>query len=224
MTERGGDPTHAPTARRLRRARERGEIPSSAIFLAAASLLSLPVLTLLYVPLLRGLIREFMPWLHPVGRLDLYRIPWTAALKMVVLAALVPWLFSLAAALILNPRLTVRGRMLRIPFSLPRPVRSFGRVLAGALFMAVGGLCLYYQVLSVLGHPPSSWSAAGRYVTSTVRCIWAVSLVLGAGALILAWHRFRRSLMMTSREVHDEARMEEGSPEMKSARRRRARE
>ena len=224
MPERSGEPSHKPTPGRLRQARQRGEIPRSPIFLAAASLLSLPLFLFLHRKVASDIISNFAPWVH-TGRLpEISAISWSTVWGMVLSWALVPWLFSLAAGILLNPRLTRRGRSFHVPFSLPRPSMQLGRVGAGLLFGAAAGLCLYLTVSSIMSRPPSAWDTVASYVGHVLWCVWSYALMLGVAAYGLAWHRYRRSLKMTLSEVRDETRREEGSPEMKSARRKRARE
>jgi type III secretion protein U len=237
-----GSRTEEPTPRRLREARQRGEVARSAELCAAAALAGgLAALAVLGPDLVRDLARELR------GRLEV------AASGTVGPAAVV----AAAVALLLRLALPVAGAACaaaaaagawQAGFALapaalrPRPERldpaaglrrlwapaSAARAVLGlAKAAALAGVCAAWWrgAAASVGELPRASGAAALAAAGPLLAPLAVRLALtaaalGAADLLVERARWRRALRMTRDEVRRERREDEGDPAPRAERRR----
>ena len=236
----GGDRTEAPTARRLQRAREEGNVPishevSSLAALAAGVAAAWGMSGSAAMPLidrLRGAI-EFS------GRIDLSAGGVPKLLReigMPLAMVLLPILGTVAAAMVastlLQSGLALNAKALKFDLSRVSPARGLGRLLgptnlveAAKSLVKVGvfALVIWHVVVGVLG----PLAEAGSWPTSLVRrrleqLLISTSLSLLAlqvviAAIDVAWVRFHRTqqLRMSRQDLKDEMKENDGNPQVK---------
>jgi flagellar biosynthesis protein FlhB len=229
------DKTEQPTPRRLRKAREQGDSPISAVLVQACSFIvvlaltpaALGVLTAQAVDLLRTALEQ-----HTAAS--------PRMLVQVVCRPLVPLLGAGAATCALVGLVQTGGVIStkRLAPDLTRldPVAGLKNVLSSQRALAL--------VRALLGAAVVGWLAVdllidqSRTLASTVgdparalpvaaalsqRLVWlaaGVGLALGAVDLLFVRRAWIRRLMMSHQEVRQELRESEGDPQLKAARRR----
>lgn len=232
--------TYEPTPRRLRLARERGEVARSPLLSAAV------VLTAVCAVLAATGGAFVDAWLEAV------RATWTDpapadaperfALLGVRALALPLGVAVLAAAVtgLAQVGPLWAGRALRFDPARLDPVQGLRRlfdgatlaarltpILVGLALLGLGGWVMRDALLGALGRTDLSPREVLEGVGATAGALaWrGCALMLLAGAAALAFHRWRhrRSLRMSRRELREEARQTQGDPEAKRRRARRRR-
>jgi len=233
-----GDRTEEPTPRRLRQARERGQVPRSRLLSGS---LVLAAGSAGVAAGLGGLTGELRGW---TAALLLQRAPWPSALHQALLllaracapalggALLAAAVAGLAAsgwapsAAVLVPRLAridPLAGLKRIASS--RMLGELGRsLLVAALLLAVLAAGLWPLLPSALRLPALSAPGAGLVLLRPEAArLWVRALLLAVGLgvldLLLARRRHRRSLRMSRDEVRREHREQEGDPRHRAHRR-----
>jgi flagellar biosynthesis protein FlhB len=241
------DRTEEPTPRRLREARQRGEVARSRDLTAVVSLgFVLAAIAAAVVPALGALLAATAATLGSAGHADEAGIAaevtawgWTAAgLAVPVLAA--------AAAAALAAGWVQTGGLFTLEPLRPRlerldPVRGARRLFGLRGWVEAGRSVVKFVVLAaaavLAAHHglPGLLRSARADAASVAAALGDILLraALGAGAALLlvavvdvAWqrHRHRRDLRMTRAEVKREQRDEEGDPQLRARRRQMHRE
>ncbi len=231
--------TERPTPRRLRKAREQGDTPHSALAAYAAGCLALPAVAVAGKAFASAWIASFTTTLHALdgGR------PATAAalqtahlLPSAAVAAGTAWLVACAGAVAAAAScggLTFAPAALRCRFD--KLTSSLGlRALAprGNLAQTSVALCAVIAVTAaalrpcaaiVLDPHPLTWQAWCSIALAVLTSAWwRITLALCTVAMadvVFARRRHANALRMTAREVRDERAEHEGKPEHKSRRR-----
>lgn len=245
MSEAGGDKTEAPTPKRRQEAARKGERPRAGEVTPALVLVAGATWVLVFGAAAARSALGLM-------RAGLMPPPGTAfepgrALAALALPALGP--FAALATLTIAAALGggfASGARLRPAALLPDPKRldpvaglgrmfgmkalsELGKALAKvAVVGAVAGYALSRFVHDLAPLARAEPGASSAMLADRLGTL-ALHLALGLGLIALvdtplAWFRFGGRLRMTKQEVRDEARADEGSPELKSAMRRRMRE
>jgi flagellar biosynthetic protein FlhB len=235
------DRTEAPTEKRLRQAREKGNVPRSRE-LANVAVLGCAVLALKASAghigaasrdWMRAALHYDRALLDAPDRL----LPHAAGLLGSLVAPMLPMLFAALIACAISPAimgsLRFAGQSLQPDFSRLNPMsglaRMWGReslaevlrsLLRVALIGGIGGWMVYRAFKALLGMPQASLeqSVAGG-VQMAMTTLLAMVGALGALALIdVPWQHFqyRARLKMTKQEIRDEHKEAEGNPEMKA--------
>ena len=226
---------HPPSARKLREARRRGEVPRSELAAGALVLLAVTAAATLGAPAALGIWQRLF---QDVLTLSPREALLASALAAASLAA--PVLATAAVAGALATFLQVGPLFSTEPmrFDLGRLGRSFGRVLSPraigerlaslplvALLLALGLWGIGVALHGLAGRPEldaARATSAGAAVLGAV--LWcAAGLFVAAGAVAVVYRRWRwwRDQHMTRREMREEQRRTEGDP---TAKRRRARQ
>ncbi|HRO15271.1 MAG TPA: flagellar type III secretion system protein FlhB [Paracoccus sp. (in: a-proteobacteria)] len=243
MSEDKEDRQHEPSEQKLKRAREKGDIPRSADANTALAWLGLfGGLTLGAGALVPG-------WVAMAERL-LGAEPWPAqgadlALALAGRAALgVLGLAAVPAALVLAGLVVQRGlvftpsklapdlkridpfRNLAQKFG-PKGLAAFALSVAKVCAVAVGGWLIYARLAAWImrSSEMGEWSwIAGLPVLlrHALGLALAVAVVFAALDILWKWFDFRRRNRMTRQEVQDEYKDSEGDPHLRAARRQRA--
>jgi flagellar biosynthesis protein FlhB len=252
MAENQHDRTEQPTLKRRREARKRGQVARSRDLSLAVSLLGLTAAVGVFGPgmlgRLRSMVSDGLLALADVARRDVQAgdivslmvtngLTFTgivgplmgAAVLVAVVAGVGQSGFHLSTEALelnwgrLNP---ARGlKRLSVGQAGPETLRA---CLAAVVLTTIAwsiGRALMADAVRFPGMAPST--SAGRGWSDMVAVLWRGGFALLAlGAADYAFHRWRltQSLRMTKREVRDEARLNEGNPEIKARVRRTARE
>lgn len=250
--EQSGEKTEKPSAKRLRDARQKGNVPRSADLVAAGSLLTVTVvlartggasLLRLEQRVADGL-RELGSSAHltvtPDGLLALVRD------DSLLVGAVVAPMMAAAAFAGLAGNLVQSGWVFapeRLSFDLTRlsPATGFSRfaptqagivVLKAILAVSIVSSLLWSLGGSALADAPRlAWMTPGAAAVEGWRWIWRLLLQGGIALALLAgadmgwqWWRYYQSLKMTKQELRDEAKSSDGNPEIKARVRRIQRE
>jgi flagellar biosynthetic protein FlhB len=252
MAGGSGDRTEKPTARRLKQAREKGQIARSrdlagALSLAGATLVlawfGARMATTIAARLTDGLSKlgeTPRASIHPDAVVSLF---WADAGVLAavagppaLLAAIVSvvansgqagWAFSPKAVHLNWDRLNPAAGLKRL---LPQQAGiELGKALIG--LAVIGGVCYlvirpaYDQAVGLIGMPPAEAARMGWQLA--IGLLWRTSLALvvvaGVDYAAQRW-RWLTGVKMTRQEVRDDARMSDGSPETKARVRRVQRE
>jgi flagellar biosynthetic protein FlhB len=238
------DRTEKPTAKRIRDAREKGQVLRSRDVHDVAQLGGvLLALTWFGRPLVEGLGRTVSAGLVEVGA-SAHRTISEAELSALtmqtgkVLAILVG---PIALAAILGGLLATSaqggwnfsGQPLTLNFGRLSPANGLKKlapsksgfdllrtlvVLAGLVWIAKGSLEAMVQDSLTIGRVTTAQAAMLTWsVAETyLHRVWVVMALLAGGDYAMQRYRYMQSLRMTKQEVKDEHRMAEGSPEIKS--------
>ncbi|MDH5834935.1 flagellar biosynthesis protein FlhB [Luteimonas kalidii] len=235
------DRTEQPTEKRLRDAREKGQVPRSRE-LANVAVLGCAVLALKATSGSVG--AHSRDWMRDALSFDRALLdapdrllPHAAALVGKLALPLLPLLFAALAACLLAPMamggIRFASKSLQPDFARLNPIKGFARVygaeslaellrslLRVALIGGVGGWMVWRAFSSLLAMPQASLEAAvagGVDLASS-----ALLAMIGALGLLAAidvpWqhHQHRSKLKMTKQELRDEAKEAEGNPELKA--------
>jgi len=241
------DKTEQPTARHKKEVREGGSVARSAELGAWACLLLVGSM----LPMLGGrAAAQVVTFLHEVlhamsaptgaGAVGVLGDGLTtaalAALPVVLLCTVVGLLFNFGqVGLRFTPKaLAPKGSRVSPKAGLKRIASSEGawnlaKTLAKLVILALVGLMVLRQLMGgVLGGTtlplPATLAAVGGTVTSLFRQVGAVALVIAAGDYAFQRRKYQQNLRMSKQEIRDEMRKEDGSPEMRRAVRRKARD
>jgi flagellar biosynthetic protein FlhB len=252
MAGGSGDRTEKPTARRLKDAREKGQVARSRDLAAALSLAGATLVlgwfgtrmaTSIAARLSDGLSKladVSQTSVHPEQLASLF---WSdagllaaiagppailaAVVSVVSSTAQVGWAYSPKAIQLNWERLNPSAGFKRL---LPSQAGiELGKALIG--LVAIGGVCYlvvrpaFDSAMGLVGMPPAA--AAGTGWQLAIALLWRASLALAIVAgLDYAAQRWRwfTSVKMTRQEVRDDTRMSDGSPETKARVRRAQRE
>ncbi|SEK49765.1 flagellar biosynthetic protein FlhB [Pseudoxanthomonas sp. GM95] len=235
------DRTEAPTEKRLREAREKGNVPRSRE-LANVAVLGCAVLALkVSAGHIGAVSRDWMQGALHYDRALLDApdrlLPHAAGLLGSLVVPMLPMIFAALAACLISPAimgsLRFAGQSLQPDFSRLNPMSGIARMwgkeslaevlrslLRVALIGGVGTWMVYRAFKALLGMPQASLeqSVAGG-VQMAMTTLLAMVGALGALALIdVPWQHFqyRSKLKMTKQEIRDEHKEAEGNPEMKA--------
>jgi flagellar biosynthetic protein FlhB len=235
------DRTEQPTEKRLRDAREKGQVPRSRE-LANVAVLGCAVLALKATSGSVG--AHSRDWMRDALRFDRALLdapdrllPHAAALVGKLALPLLPLLFAALAACLLAPMamggIRFASKSLQPDFGRLNPVKGFARVygaeslaelvrslLRVALIGGVGGWMVWRAFSSLLSMPQASLEAAvAGGVDLASSALLAMVGALAVLALIdVPWqhHQHKSKLKMTKQELRDEAKEAEGNPELKA--------
>lgn len=237
------DRQHEPTEQKLRKAREKGDIPRSPEVTAALSwlgfLLAFMAGSALIVPAWLGMAQRLMGG----ERLPEGGAPLVRSLGLLSSGAVVG--VALAVALVVMVGLVAQRGLVFTPSKLApdikriNPVKNFGQkfgksgLVAFAISVAklagvgAGGVVLFTNLGRTIAQSASMGAAA--WITAIPQLIRQVLVLALAVAVIFAavdlfWkhYDFRRRNRMTRKELQDEHKDSEGDPYMKAARRQKA--
>ena len=249
MANNAGERTEKPTPRRIKDAREKGQVARSRDLSSAVSLVGVAIaLAWGGMRMITGVTARLETGLSTFGdraraTIDgngLVNILWSDATLLVSIVgpiALVAAVFSIAAsvaqvgwayspkAVHMNwARLNPASGFAR--FSPTQAAPELGKALIG--LAAIGGVAYFVirqfteRAVSVMSLSPSAAGREGWDVTWTL--LWRTSLalvVVAAADYGLQYWRWYSQLKMTRKEVSDEARQNDGNPQMKGPPRRR---
>ncbi|GAB3308411.1 flagellar biosynthesis protein FlhB [Luteimonas notoginsengisoli] len=235
------DRTEQPTEKRLREARERGDVPRSRE-LANVAVLGCAVLALkVSSGHLGGSARDWMRGALSIDRSILESpdrlLPHAAHLLAGLAMPMLPLVLAALAACALAPMamggLRFAGKSLQPDFTRLSPMKGLARLygreslaellrslLRVLLIGGVGAWVVYHAFSTLLAMPQASLEAAvAEGVDLALGALMAMVGSLGALALIdVPWQHFqhRSKLKMTKQELRDEAKEAEGNPEVKA--------
>lgn len=239
--EQKQDRTEQPSEKRLREARERGQVPRSRE-LANVAVLGCAVLALKATgghagaaarDWMRGALSIDRALLDAPDRL----LPHAAQLFGGLLAPMLPLVLAALAACVISPMamggLRFAGKSLQPDFARLNPMQGLARLygreslaellrslLRVLLIGGVGAVVVQRAFSTLLTMPQASLEAAvAAGVDLALTALLAMVASLGALAAIdVPWQHFqhRSKLKMTKQEVRDEAKEAEGNPEIKA--------
>jgi flagellar biosynthetic protein FlhB len=241
------DKTEQPTARHKKEVRQGGSVARSAELGAWACLLLVGSL----LPMLGGRASaQVVTFLHEV--LDAMSRPSAvgavavlgdglataalAALPVLLLCTVVGLLFNFGqVGLRFTPKaLAPKGSRISPQAGLKRIASTqglwnLGKTVAKLVALALVGFVILRQLMAgVLGGStlplPTTMAAAGGTVTTLFRQVGGVALLIAAGDYAFQRRQYQQNLRMSKQEIRDEMRKEDGSPEMRRAVRRKARD
>ena len=243
------DRTEAPSEKRLREARERGDVPRSRE-LANVAVLGCAVIALKATAsnlgdASRGWMRDALSFDRALLDAPDRLIPHAASLMGGLVRPMLPLVFAALTACVLAPMvmggLRFAGKSLTPDFNRLNPGRGLARMygkeslaellrslLRVLLIGGIGAWVVHRAFTSLLAMPGASLEAAvAQGVDLTLWALLAMVGALGALAAIdVPWQHFqyRSKLKMTKQELRDEAKEQEGNPEVKARVRQVARE
>jgi len=232
--------TEKPTKRRLDKAREEGDFPSSRDFTSSMQFLGFVTLVTLFGGAVLRSIEELMRKLFTLAFTFNFTVTGiTTIARQVVAPQLVPLLIGggiltaiTVCAQLATTRLGISMKKLTPDFQRLNPVKRLASLPSQNLFMAAQavallvlvGMVVYYEVAenleSFLELPwlaPRSSAARVGGVLDTL--LWrAAMLFLLAGVTDLIWQRRRytKQLNMTKQEIRQESKEQESSPHVKA--------
>lgn len=243
------DKTEQPTARRLEKARERGDVPRSQDVGGALIVLAIAVMTYMTGGQLVAELRVLMTTgLSFQGRGPAYEADLTAQLSSLVLDGFwaIRWVVGLAvlmafASALLNGGISFSWEAAAPKLDKLNPLNGLKRMFGTSGWVALGKNLLKFfaigtvlvlalwtqrgQFLSVAGLPLEPMLVEGAGLALGILLV--VSLFIALMALLdvpLSRWTYTRRLRMTKQEVKDEMRDSDGRPEVKQRLRRRQRE
>ncbi|WP_134724875.1 flagellar type III secretion system protein FlhB [Paracoccus luteus] len=243
MSEDRDDRQHEASEQKLRRAREKGDIPRSAEVNTALSWLGVTLGLMLGVPLL-------LPGWAAMGARLLGAEPWpadagAAALALSGLAARAVLALAAVPAVLVLVGLVMQRGLVFTPSKLApdlkriNPITNFGQKFGGKALLtflmsvakvtavSVGGWLLFGRlwgrIMQSTDGDPRAWIAAVPVLLRQALFLaLAVAAVFAAVDVFWKWLDFRRRNRMTRKEVEDEYKESEGDPHLRAARRQRA--
>jgi flagellar biosynthetic protein FlhB len=242
--EQAGEKTEKPSAKRLKDAREKGNVPRSADLVAAGSLLAVTAVLARSGPgsmsRLQGYLAEGLRGLG--DRAHQTVTPESLAViaqhDALVLGAIVAPVMAAAAVMGLAGNLVQSGwvfapEKLTIDLTRLSPaegLRRFAPTQAGiTVVKSVIAVSIVGALLWSLGHgaldeaPRIAWMSPGAAAIEAWQWTWRLLMRGGLALLLLAgadmgwqWWRYYQSLKMTKQELRDEAKASDGNPEIKA--------
>ena len=234
-----GQKTEQPTQRRLEKSRKEGNFPTSREFISAIQFLGFVALLVSFAgEILFRLLRLTRSLFSLAFKIQLNASVVPVLLKQIVLPELLPLIAGGGMLVLLT--LFVQLASTRFGFSLAKLAPDFKRLnfltkaqnlpaqnlpafLQALVFLPVIGLVVYYEVAEnldiFLTLPWMSPQAGLSHIAKTVETLlWrAGGVFMLAGAVDLAWQRRRYTsqLKMSKQEVREEAKEQQGNPQIK---------
>lgn len=232
--------TEKPTKRRLDKAREEGDFPSSREFVTSVQFLGFVTLASLFagtfLRAIEGLMRKLLALAFS---LNFTVTSITAIARQLVAPELYPLIIGgailtamTAGAQLATTRLGISTKKLTPDFARLNPAKRLASLPSQNLFMAAQavvllalvGLVVYYEVSENLdSFLELPWlaprSSAARIGEALETLLWrAAALFLLAGVADLVWQRRRytKQLSMTKQEIREESKEQESSPHVKA--------
>jgi flagellar biosynthesis protein FlhB len=236
--------TEKPTKRRVDKAREEGNFPSSREFTSSVQFLGFVTLATLFGGALLRSIEELMRKLLTLAfSFNLTVTGITTIARQVIAPELVPLVIGggiltaiTICAQLATTRLGISAKKLTPDFGRLNPAKRLASLPSQNLFMAaqaaallvLGGMVVYYEAAENLdSFLELPWlaprSSAGRVGGVLDTLLWrAAALFLLAGVTDLFWQRRRytKQLNMTKHEVRQERKEQESNPHVKARMRR----
>ncbi len=235
------DKTEQPTEKRLREAREKGQVPRSRELANVAVLGCAALATMLIAPKLgaaaQGWLRNALT-LDPamLGHTDRL-LPYIAKLSIGLMLPVLPLLLAALAACLIGPAVLggvqFSNKALQPDFKRLNPAKGLARMYGAEslaellrsllrvfLVLGAGGWVVYSAFQSLLAMP--GMSLEGAIASGLDTALWALLAMAGSLALIAAvdvpWQHYQHlsKLKMTKQEVRDEFKETEGNPEIKA--------
>lgn len=250
--EQAGERTEKPSAKKLRDARQKGNVPRSADLVAAGSLLAVAVvLARTGGASVVRLQQRVADGLRELGTTADLTVSPDTLLTIVrddalLLGTVVAPVMATAALAGLAGNLVQSGWVFapeRISFDLTRlslangfsrfaPAQAGITVLKALLAVSVVSSVMWSLGNGALAQAPQlAWMSPGAAAVEGWRIIWRLLLQGGLALVLLAgadmgwqWWRYYQSLKMTKQELRDEAKSSDGNPEIKARVRRIQRE
>lgn len=239
MSEEQADKQFEPTEQRLRKAREKGDIPRStelnAALMYGGTIISLAAATGVLLP--RWLAEARKVAGENITMLNAKNLAQMSSLIVLVLVAIPAVLILLG--LIVQRGLTFSPQKLGFDISRINPIKNagqkfgktglvtFGISTAKAAVVAVAGWMLFNQLIDLLIQQSRvdgwGWTAGLEIVLRQAILVGLVASILFT-AFDLAWkhYDYRERNRMSRKELQDEIKDSEGDPHVKSARRQKA--
>lgn len=242
--QQSGEKTEKPSAKRLREAREKGNVPRSADLVAALSLLAVTtVLARTGAASVTRLQQHLAEALRRLGeRAHQVMTPELVALDVaqsgVLLALLVLPVMAVAAFTGVAGNLVQSGWVfapdrLAPDWSRLSPAKGFARfapsqgginVLKASIAVSIVSTLMYSLATQALAETPRlAWMSPSMAAAEGGRWIWRLLIQGGMALLALAaadvgwqWWRHYQSLKMTKQDLRDEAKSSDGNPEVKA--------
>jgi len=238
------DKTEKPTHKKLKESREKGQVAKSRELVAACSLLAVTgALAWIGPHLIGGLEDQLIAGLRRIGDRplqgissgDLAMITWSGMGRLVLIAGPLALTAAVAAVAgnVAQTGWVSSPKALQWNFARLNPAHGFAKFKPGrastevlrALLAVVALGALGWQVgLDVCRQSPELVSMAPSAVGSRAwDIIWRLTMRAGMALVGLAafdyaiqWYRLRSTLKMSRQEVRDEAKTNEGNPEIKN--------
>lgn len=232
--------TEKPTKRRLDKAREEGNFPSSREFVTSIQFLGFVTLASLFASTFLRSLEELMRKLFALAfTFDFTVTSITTIARQAVAPQMIPLLIGGAiltgltlSAQLATTKLGISVSRLTPDFERLNPARRLASLPSQNLFMAgqavvlllLVGLVVYYEVSENLDSflelpwldPRSSAARIGGALESLLWRAAAVFLLAGVADLIWQRHRYTKQLNMTKQEVREELKEQQGSPHVKA--------
>ncbi|TYO96296.1 flagellar biosynthesis protein FlhB [Desulfallas thermosapovorans] len=241
--------TEAPSPRRLREAREKGQVPksrdlSAAIILLAALFAIAFMEDGIIYSMQRLLLEHFETGVNihlPAENLPYYMIGFLARVSMVFMPLFVIILIAAVAANVLQVGVLFAPRVLQPKFERLNPVEGFKRIFSlrslfelvkNVLKIIIVAATVYWVVKARLSELLLIHFKTPAQLLELIASILLLTAFAGAGAFLVVsffdmmFQRYEhiKNLRMTKQEVKDELKQTEGDPLVKSWLRRRQRE
>lgn len=228
------DKTEQPTPRQLRKAREQGDVPVSAVLSQAigfvAALALLPAAAATAASWLAGLVTISMDG-RVLEPLELATVVLTLTLPLVTAAGLASGVVSFVQGGGNLSFRRIQPDLARLdPFQGLKGLFGIQRLFALVRALCGMGACVFLvfvvfrslvgALANSVGEVPTAFALAG---SSATRVLWYAALIglaLGFIDQTVVRHAWQKRWMMTRDEVRRESRESEGDPEVKAARRR----
>jgi len=241
--------TEAPSPRKLRDARQKGQVPKSRdlsaaiILLAALSTIAFLKDTII-ISMQRLLLEYFQTGVNvnlPAENLPLHMIGFLVRMNLVLLPVFIIILIAAVAANVLQVGVLFAPQVLQPKFDRLNPVEGFKKIFSmRSLFELVKNLLkviivaamVYWVVKARLTELLMIYFKTPAQLLDLITAIMLVAAFAGAGAFLVVsmfdmfFQRYEhtKNLRMTKQEVKDEHKQSEGDPMIKSWLRRRQRE
>lgn len=232
--------TEKPTKRRLDKAREEGDFPSSREFVTSVQFLGFVTLAALFAGTFLRAIEGLMRKLLTLAFSFSFTVTGiTTIARQVVAPELYPLMIGgailtaiTAAAQLATTRLGISMKKLTPDFQRLNPAKRLAALPSQNLFMAAQavvllalvGLVVYYEVSENLDSflelpwlaPRSSAARIGGTLETLLWRAAALFLLAGVADLIRQRRRYTKQLSMTKQEIREESKEQESSPHVKA--------
>ncbi len=232
--------TEKPTKRRLDKAREEGNFPSSREFVTSVQFLGFVTLAALFAGTFLRSLEELMRKLFSLAFSFNFTVTSiTAIARQVVAPQLIPLLIGgtiltglTLTAQLATTKLGISAAKLTPDFERLNPAKRLASLPSQNLFMAgqavvmliLVGFVVYYEISENLDSflelpwlaPRSSAARIGGALEALMWRAAAVFLLAGVTDLIWQRHRYTKQLNMTKQEIREEHKEQESSPHVKA--------